>query len=78
MPVAFLHRHVQGTFPLSKIDRRTPMNEDFVFDDDVSRPRRNQTPRSRPPRAARTAIKKRTAKSPVGGTHQRRNKHWNW
>ena len=55
------------------------MNEDFVFDDDVSRTRRNQTPRSRPPRAARSAkTKKRLAKTPVGGTHQRRNKHWNW
>ena len=54
------------------------MNEDFVFDDDVSRTRRNQTPRSRPPRAARTANKKRPPKTPIGGTHQRRNKHWNW
>jgi hypothetical protein len=54
------------------------MNEEFVDEEDAARSRRNLTPRSRPPRAARTVSKKRPAKTSIGGTHQRRNKHWNW
>jgi hypothetical protein len=46
--------------------------------DDSDKQRRPKNSLERPPRASRSTRRDKKLRTPVGGTHQRRNKHWTW
>ena len=56
------------------------MYEELDSENEGNRFRRQTHPNSQTPRASRSSRtkKKPTTAKTVGGTHNRRNKHWNW
>jgi hypothetical protein len=68
-----------GNGPNSATFRRTPMFESTDNLDDAPKQRRPKNSLSNPPRASRTTARRdKKTRTSVGGTHQRRNKHWTW